>query len=194
MRYPKHHKEAVRQQLLHNSAEHAKQHGFSASSADALASASGLTTGSLYKHFENKNALFSELLTAELARTMQRYEAVQPGDTQAMQKALNAYLSKSHAREAATGCPIPSLAAEVSRSSLTVRGSFETGVVELKNTMAALTGSSHTAWALMAQNVGAVMIARAMLSESVKDEILAAARIAGASLLAQGNESLQTSA
>jgi TetR/AcrR family transcriptional regulator, transcriptional repressor for nem operon len=189
MRYPKHHKETVRQQLLQGSAQHAKQYGFSASSADALAGAAGLTTGSLYKHFENKNALFSELLTAELARTMQRYEAVQPGDTQAMQKSLNAYLSSSHAREAATGCPIPSLAAEVSRSSLAVRGSFETGVVELKNTMAALTGSNDTAWALMAQNVGAIMIARAMLSEPVKDEILAAARIAGASLLAQCNDS-----
>jgi TetR/AcrR family transcriptional regulator, transcriptional repressor for nem operon len=188
MRYPKHHKETVRQQLLQGSAQHAKQHGFSASSTDALAGAAGLTTGSLYKHFENKNALFSELLTAELTRTMQRYDAVQPGDPHALQKALNAYLSKRHVREAATGCLIPSLAAEVSRASEDVRSAFEVGVVELKNTMAPLTGSSDAAWALMAQNVGAVMLARAVLSESLKGEILAAARSAGASLIAQGND------
>jgi TetR/AcrR family transcriptional regulator, transcriptional repressor for nem operon len=185
MRYPKNHKETVRQQLLLKAANHAKEHGFSASGVDALAGAAGLTTGSLYKHFENKNAFFSALIAAELSRTIARYDRVDASDTTAVHEALNKYLSMSHVQEAATGCPVPSLTAEVARASDDVRNTFEAGVVELKNAMAALTGSSAAAWAIMAQNVGAVMIARALRNDALKQEILTATREAGVKLLGQ---------
>lgn len=183
MRYPKHHKEQVRQQLLQDAGGHAKAHGFSASGVDALAGAAGLTTGSLYKHFENKDALFSALIKTELGQTTRRFDSVTPGDDLAIQKALASYLSMGHVRDAAHGCPVPSLAPEVARASDEVKSAFETGIVELKNVLAGLTGSDSAAWTLMAQNVGAVMIARAMLHEAVKKEILAAVRMAGVNLL-----------
>ncbi len=183
MRYPKNHKEEVRQQLLLASGSHAKQHGFAASGVDALAGAAGLTTGSLYKHFDNKDALFSALITAELDKTKRRYDGVELGDYQAMQKILNIYLHLNHVHASASGCPVPSLASEVARSSDEVKRAFEAGIVELKNAVTDITGSSNKAWALMAQNVGAVMIARAMLHDTTKREILAAVRVAGADLL-----------
>jgi TetR/AcrR family transcriptional regulator, transcriptional repressor for nem operon len=183
MRYPKNHKQEMREHLLSQTGSHAKAQGFSASGVDALAGAAGLTTGSLYKHFDNKDALFTALVTTELAQTTQRFDGITPGDTEAMQKALNSYLSMSHVRDAASGCPVPSLAAEVARASEDVRRSFEVGVVDLKNAMAALTGSDAAAWTLMAQNVGAVLIARAMRSDAARREILAAVRLAGAELV-----------
>jgi TetR/AcrR family transcriptional regulator, transcriptional repressor for nem operon len=183
MRYPKNHKDNVRQQLLQESGSHAKQHGFTASGVDALARAAGLTTGSLYKHFDNKDALFSALIKTELDQTMRRFDGLKPSDDIAIQKALTSYLSMNHVREAASGCPVPSLAAEVARASDEVRSAFEAGIVDLKNVMAGLTGSDSAAWTLMAQNVGAVMIARAMLHDTTKREILAAVRVAGADLL-----------
>lgn len=183
MRYPKDHKEQVRKQLLLDSGSHAKAHGFAASGVDALAGAAGLTTGSLYKHFDNKDALFSALITAELGKTKRRYDGLKYGDYLAMQKILTGYLSMNHVHTPASGCPVPSLAAEVARSSDEVKRAFEAGIVELKNAVTDITGSSNTAWALIAQNVGAVMIARAMLDDTTKREILAAVRVAGADLL-----------
>jgi TetR/AcrR family transcriptional regulator, transcriptional repressor for nem operon len=183
MRYPTNHKQQVRAHLLQQAGSHAKAHGFAVSGVDALAGAAGLTTGSLYKHFDNKNALFSELITTELAQTMRRYESVPPGDKKALQKALDSYLSIGHVDEAASGCPVPSLAAEVARASDEVRTAFETGICDLKNALSKLTGSDAAAWTLMAQNVGAVMIARAMLDDARKHELLAAVRFAGARLL-----------
>jgi TetR/AcrR family transcriptional regulator, transcriptional repressor for nem operon len=183
MRYPKNHKQEMREHLLSQTGSHAKAQGFSASGVDALAGAAGLTTGSLYKHFDNKDALFTALVTTELAQTTQRFDGITPGDTEAVQKALNSYLSMSHVRDAASGCPVPSLAAEVARASEDVRRSFEVGIVDLKNAMAALTGSDAAAWTLMAQNVGAVLIARAMRSDAARREILAAVRLAGAELV-----------
>jgi TetR/AcrR family transcriptional regulator, transcriptional repressor for nem operon len=183
MRYPKNHKQEVRQHLLLQTGAHAKEHGFAASGVDALAGAAGLTTGSLYKHFDNKNALFAELVTAEMAQTLQRYDGIEPGDTSGMQKALCTYLSMNHVRGAASGCPVPSLAAEVARSSDAVRSAFEMGIVDLKNTLAELIGSDGAAWTMLAQNVGAVMIARAMQHDSTRQELLAAVRVAGDNLL-----------
>jgi AcrR family transcriptional regulator len=187
MRYPKNHKEQVRQQLLLDSGSHAKEHGFAASGVDALAGASGLTTGSLYKHFDNKNALFAALVTSELAQTLHRYHGIAPDDLAGKQKALDSYLSMNHVKEAASGCPVPSLAAEVARSSETVRSAFEVGIVDLKNTLSDLTGSESAAWTLLSQNVGAVMIARAMMNDSAKREILDAVRVAGANLLSSAH-------
>ncbi len=183
MRYPKEHKENVRQQLLTESASYAKKHGFADSSVDALAGAAGLTTGSLYKHFDNKDALFSALITAELDKTVRRFADVTPGDSAAMLKALASYLSMSHVRSPENGCPVPSLAAEVARAPDEVRETFEAGMLELKNVLKAITGSDSTAWALIAQNVGAVMIARAMQHEPVKRDIINAVRASSAKLL-----------
>jgi TetR/AcrR family transcriptional regulator, transcriptional repressor for nem operon len=185
MRYPKNHKQQVREHLLLQAGSHAKANGFAASGVDALAGAAGLTTGSLYKHFDNKNALFSELVTTELAQTLRRYDGIALGDKVATGKSLDSYLSLSHVDDAASGCPVPSLAAEVARASDEVRGAFEVGVLDIKNTLSKLTGSDGAAWTLLAQNVGAVMIARAMLNDATRRELLMAVQESGTQLLAR---------
>ncbi len=182
MRYPKHHKQEVREQMLSQTGSHAKAQGFTASGVQALAGAAGLTTGSLYKHFDNKNALFAALVTTELAQTVHRFDCIAAEDMVAMQKALDSYLSMSHVRDPASGCPVPTLAAEVARASDDVRSSFEAGMVDLKNVVSVLTGSDAAAWTLIAQNVGAVLIARAMRSDAIRRDVLAAVRGAGADL------------
>jgi TetR/AcrR family transcriptional regulator, transcriptional repressor for nem operon len=184
MRYSKEHKEQVREHLLSASGGHAKKHGFDASGVDALAGAAGLTTGSLYKHFDNKDALFAALIKAELQRTVSRIADIKPGDIEAILNSMSGYLSMSHVRLPEKGCLIPSLVADVARSGEEEHLAFEAGVCELKKTVEGIVGSSGTAWALIAQNVGAVMIARAMQQESTKLEILAAVKTAGAELLA----------
>lgn len=106
MRYPKEHKEQARNRLLKGGGSHAKKHGFGGSGMDALAAAAGVTTGSLYKHFDGKSDLFSELIRSELQRTAQRFSAITPGDIEAAAKALAVYLSLNHVKhpEAAARC------------------------------------------------------------------------------------------
>jgi AcrR family transcriptional regulator len=189
MRYPKDHKNQVRQQLLLRSGSHAKKHGFSASGVDALAGAAGLTTGSLYKHFDNKSALFSALVQAELAQTVRRFATLQAADNTAVLAALGNYLSMAHVACPENGCPVPSLAAEVARSGDDIKTAFEAGVLEFKEVLKQhITGSDETAWVLMAQNVGAVMIARAMQNESTQRAILAAVGAHAAQLLVKAAE------
>jgi TetR/AcrR family transcriptional regulator, transcriptional repressor for nem operon len=185
MRYSKEHKDETRQRLLQASAGHAKQHGFAASGVDALASAAGVTAGSLYKHFRGKSDLFASLLRADIDRSAERFAHLRPGDTRAAQKALDEYLSRRHVLHPEDGCPLPALTAEVARADEAVRAAFDDGLRDLHGRLEAIAGSSTNAWALIIQNVGAVMLARAALDPRLQRELLQAARAHGRTLLGE---------
>lgn len=186
MRYSKEHKGQVRQRLLSASARHVKQHGFAASGVDALASAAGVTCGSLYKHFEGKSDLFAAVIRAELQRTAERFADIDPGDADAADKAMATYLSLQHLRHPQRGCPLPGLSAEVARADDAVRAAFDDGLREVHAQLQPIAGSSAKAWALINQSVGAVMLARAALDPALQRELLASARAEVRALFATG--------
>ncbi|WP_029527873.1 TetR/AcrR family transcriptional regulator [Polaromonas glacialis] len=183
MRYTNEYKEQARAKLVDAGGRHAKRHGFISSGMADLAAAAGVTTGSLYKHFSGKSDLFVAMITAELKRTADMYAAVDAADPVGVSRALAGYLSLSHVQHPEMGCPLPSLTPEIGRSEDAVRLAFEQGVQTIHANVSALTGNSDTAWAVMAQNVGAVMLARAMRSEAMQHELLDAVRNAGEHLI-----------
>ena len=186
MRYSKEHKDQARQRLLSASARHVKQHGFAASGVDALASAAGVTSGSLYKHFDGKSDLFASVIRADLQRTAERFAHIPPGDAGAAEKAMAAYLSRHHLRHPQQGCPLPGLSAEVARADDAVRAAFDDGLREVHAQLQPIAGSSARAWALINQSVGAVMLARAALDPALQRELLASARAEVRALFATG--------
>lgn len=183
MRYPKDHKDASRQRLVEQGGSHAKKHGFNASGMAALAASAGVTTGALYKHFDGKAGLFVALITAELARTAKLYDDFDPLDEASAAKSLAGYLSLQHVRHPEQGCPLPSLTPEIARADDAVRAAYQTGLLDIHARLRRVTGNSGDAWTLMAQNVGAVMLARAVLDEKIQRELLSALRAAGENLL-----------
>jgi TetR/AcrR family transcriptional regulator, transcriptional repressor for nem operon len=185
MRYTTEYKEHARVKLVEAGGSYAKKHGFTSSGMADLAAAAGVTTGSLYKHFSGKSDLFVALITAELKRTADLYNAVDPSDAVQVARSLSGYLSMSHVRHPEAGCPLPSLTTEIGRADDVVKEAFEKGVRTIHTNVTNLTGNSNTAWAVMAQNVGAVMLARAMHSEALQLEILSAVRYAGEQLISR---------
>jgi TetR/AcrR family transcriptional regulator, transcriptional repressor for nem operon len=184
MRYPTDHKESTRQQLLEDSARHVKKHGFAASGVDAIAASAGVTSGALYKHFAGKSDLFAAVVAAELERTARRFAAVQAGDGTAARRALAAYLSPAHVRDADGGCPLPALTPEISRADVRVREAFQAGLVGVHAEVEKMTGSKTSAWALIAECVGAVMLARALPDDSQRADLLGAVASDGTARLA----------
>lgn len=183
MRYTHEYKEQARAKLVEASGRHAKEHGFVSSAMADLAAAAGVTTGSVYKHFSGKSDLFVELISAELKRTADMYGAVDPCDALQVSHVLSGYLSVSHVQHPGAGCPLPSLTAEIGRSDDMVKQAFEQGVQEIHANVTTLSGDAKTAWVVMAQNVGAVMLARAMRSEALQRELLDAVREAAERLI-----------
>jgi TetR/AcrR family transcriptional regulator, transcriptional repressor for nem operon len=183
MRYTNEYKDQARANLVEAGGRHAKRHGFGSSGMADLAAAAGVTTGSLYKHFSGKSDLFVAMITAELKRTADMYAAVDAASPVEVARALAGYLSLSHVQHPELGCPLPSLSPEIGRSEDAVKMAFEQGVQSIHANVSALTGNSDTAWAVMAQNVGAVMLARAMQSEAMQRDLLNAVRQAGEHLI-----------
>jgi TetR/AcrR family transcriptional regulator, transcriptional repressor for nem operon len=183
MRYSDEYKVLARAKLVHSGGQHAKQHGFASSGMADLAAAAGVTTGSVYKHFSGKSDLFVAMITAELKRTADMYAAVDAANPVEVDRALAGYLSLKHVQHPEKGCLLPSLTPEIGRSDAPVRQAFDQGVQAIHANVSALTGHSDTAWAVMAQNVGAVMLARAMHSEGTQRELLNAVRRAGEQLI-----------
>jgi AcrR family transcriptional regulator len=185
MRYNADYKEQAREKLLNASGQHAKQNGFNASGLTDLAAAAGVTTGSLYKHFKGKSDLFTNIIEAELKRTADMYASVDSTDQVQVSRALAGYLSLAHVRNAGAGCPLPSLTPEIGRANDAVKLAFEQGVQAVHANVTALTGDANSAWNIMAQNVGAVMLARAMCSEELQSELLNAVLQAGEKIIGQ---------
>jgi AcrR family transcriptional regulator len=183
MRYPREYKRQARRSLLEHGGSHAKQHGFAGSGMDAIAAAAGVTTGSLYKHFAGKSELFAAIVRAELERMTLAYGGIPEDDAHGIARAIAGYLSMKHVSHPEQGCVLPSLTPEVARSDTTIRAAFQQGMLELHAILERRTGSKDSAWALVAQMVGAVMLARAMVDEKVQRELLAAAKREAQALL-----------
>lgn len=175
MRYSAGHKEETRQRLVESSGAIAKRGGFSNTGVDGLMKAIGLTGGAFYSHFRSKSDLFSEVVRRELSQSpiLARDGVL---DQARLERCLDAYLSLAHLRNPEAGCAIPALGAEIARADLQVREEAERWLCALQQAWAIAVGDGQLAWALIAQCVGALVVARMLASEEAQREVLEASR------------------
>lgn len=185
MRYAASHKQQTRDRLIDSSRAIAKRQGFDSTGVDALMQAVGLSGAAFYSHFGAKSELFAALVERELAHSARMLgAATSDGDgpdaeaTRAqLARSLKRYLSSAHAQQPEAGCALPALGAEIARAGPPVRAGVERSLKQLQRRWAgALDGDADTAWALLSQCVGALMLARVVESERTRQEILAANR------------------
>ncbi len=169
--------------LIANASAHVKTHGFAASPVDALAKQAGMTSGAVYQHFAGKADLFAAVMDAELQKTSQRFASIAAHDVARATKAMNVYLSEAHVAQPEAGCPLPSLTAEVARSSEAVKQAYQNGLLDTHRQLHRITGSQETAWTLLAQSVGSIMLARAMTDSGLQNDLLSAVKAHSANLL-----------
>ncbi len=171
MRYSTEHKENTRARLLEVGGSLAKQDGFGATGVDNLMAAVGLTSGAFYSHFRSKAELLEAIVENELTRSVNLF--ANKTDQQVI-TALESYLSISHVNNPAEGCAVTSLSAEVARSTIATKQTFERMMLQLKAAVQPHAADEDGAWATIAQVVGAVMIARAMATEDSRRCVLEA--------------------
>lgn len=171
MRYSPEHKENTRARLLEVAGALAKQDGFGTTGVDSLMAAIGLTSGAFYSHFSSKAKLLEAIVESELTRSVNLF--ADKTDKQVI-AALESYLSLRHVNSPAEGCAVTSLSAEVARSNSETKQTFERLMLQLKSVVQAHTADEKAAWAMLAQVVGAVMIARAMATEDLRKSLLEA--------------------
>jgi TetR/AcrR family transcriptional regulator, transcriptional repressor for nem operon len=169
MRYPPDYKANARARLLETAAALAKEKGFGTTGVDALMAAAGMTSGAFYSHFKSKPELLKAIIEHELAHTTALFTGK---DTAALRKAFRSYLSEQHVAHPESGCPLPALTPEVARADAATREVFEQQLVQAKDQLQAQLSDDGHAWAVIAQVVGAVMLARAMASPEARKALL----------------------
>jgi TetR/AcrR family transcriptional repressor of nem operon len=172
MRYSKEHLGEVRSRLLREGGRHVKERGMHGAGVDGIAKRVGLSGAALYTHFDSKQEFLGAVLLEELVATAERFLGAQG----TIEEALAQYMSLSHARKAATGCPLPSLAADVARSGKVVRRSFEKGLTQIAESLAQKLKDPSQAMAVLAAAVGGVALARALPDDEQAEAVLSSTR------------------
>ncbi|MEX3968737.1 TetR/AcrR family transcriptional regulator [Paraburkholderia sp. EG286B] len=176
MRYSSTHKEETRQKLVAASKAIAKRGGFASTGVDALMSEIGLTGGAFYNHFQSKQALFEELVAEDVKKSTEMLAGDDSSSVDHVSKCLRNYLSSFHALHPEDGCILTALGPEISRAAPEVRNIVEKALKRIQKNWSRRTGDADAAWALIAQCVGAIVIARVVESETARKEILASSR------------------
>jgi len=151
--------------------------------ADVMKSA-GLTHGGFYGHFASKDELIAEACAAAMDRSTEKWaKLVESSPEGALAAIVEAYLSKAHRDDKATGCTMAALAPDVARQSGPVRDRFTRGLRDSLDVLVDATpqGQSEqarreSALSTMAGLVGTLVLARAVDDPDFADEILAAGK------------------
>jgi TetR/AcrR family transcriptional repressor of nem operon len=184
MRYPKEHKDQVRERIVEAASRRFRRQGSEGVAIADLMRDLGLTHGGFYRHFKGKDQLFREALAAAFAQSRQKLlaAAARAPENRRLEAVVDAYLSPEECANPAEGCPIAALATEIARHPRSVRTAFDRAVRELAAAFAPLVprGSAaereRTAMVLISGMAGAVNLARAASEDSQRRAILGRAR------------------
>ncbi len=164
------------EQILEESIKLFRERGFAGVSVGQVMQAAGLTHGPFYNHFASKEALMSESLTRDMQLATSSYERY-PSTDKGLVQYIGEYLNLQHRDDAAGGCNVAALSAEV-RQHKELREPF---TIQLKGLIQKLT--THFPWRsrrsargdaihMYSAMVGAVILARAVSDEKFAQEIL----------------------
>jgi TetR/AcrR family transcriptional repressor of nem operon len=192
MRYSTDQKIKARRSIIESGAKVLKTGGFSGVGVDQVAAAAGVTSGSLYSNFSGKEDLLKEIIGTFLGAP---YVDVQEGEEvdwpTRLERFLTGYISAAHRMNAADGCVMPALSADVSRASAAVRRVYQRKMGELIDKMVnALKGGTHRqrreqAWTILALMVGSMTVARALPDGEEAREVIHAALKSALGMLKQ---------
>ena len=175
MRYSAEHKAQTREKLLTSSGALAKRGGFAGTGVDGLMKAIGLTGGAFYGHFASKDELFAAIVERELSQSLTLLGS-EDASRDKLKRCLDLYLSLQHVEQPDSGCAIPTLGAEIARADSSVRERAEHWLIRLQQAWARELADPQLAWAILAQCVGALVVARMLASPPRQAEVLTASR------------------
>lgn len=185
MRYADSHKAGSRSRILKAAAQQLRAKGLHKVSVADVMSGADLTHGAFYAHFGSKDALVAEAVPQMFADTGDRAGGIANLSTHtgeelraALRTFLESYLSASHRDRPDRGCPLPTLAADISRADARTQDNFLAGLNRMTGRIADALARLPRAYPdtdariLVAQIVGAVSLARAVGPGAASDAIL----------------------
>jgi TetR/AcrR family transcriptional repressor of nem operon len=155
-----------------------RENGLAGVGVAELMKEAGLTVGGFYKHFDSRDDLVAEALSAALGRLKRQMDAATSGGPPlTYAKVVDDYLSEGHRDKPGAGCPISALAGDIARSGKRTRSLATEGI---RNDLQVIAGlirgkdkaARSKAILTFSALVGAVELARAVSDDELSSEIL----------------------
>ena len=168
-----------RERIVDQASHLFRQRGFDGVGVADLMKASGLTHGGFYGHFQSKEQLMAEAVGQAMDGKDSIWSVLEKkAPDQAIADLIERYVSPEHRDDMADGCAMAALGPDAARKPGFVRQGLERGLRRFAGMLAkALPGQSEgarreAALAMMAQMVGAIVLARAVEDKALSADIL----------------------
>ena len=170
-----HHREQVRQKIIHSALRLFNRHGFTAASIDDIMAGAGMTRGGFYSYFQSKSDLYAEAISCFVSEKLEGTAVVDKASDHAA-KIVRDYLSRQHFEEVETSCPLIGLPNDLSRNDQSVREAQEAALRMMVETfeqgmMSSPQPARQRALALASLCIGGMVIARAIEDRALADEL-----------------------
>jgi TetR/AcrR family transcriptional repressor of nem operon len=182
MRYMKGQKLHTRNRILEMASYGLLRKGADGMSVVDLMKLAGLTHGGFYAHFDSRDALVIEAFALAMDRTISRWLKVTERKPVEIDAIVESYLSQYHRDNPARGCALPSLSADIARSSPEARRTFAKKLEEMIDVLArrlpreSAKEAGQVAIGVLATMMGSIVLSRAVGSKMLSDDILEAGR------------------
>ncbi|WP_394830973.1 TetR/AcrR family transcriptional regulator [Pendulispora rubella] len=191
MRYPAGHREHSRERIIEAAASLFRSRGITNTGIDAVMSAVGLTAGGFYAHFKSKQHLIGEVVKKAFVDGQARLHCADEDRRAWMEAVLRRYISRSHRDHPDQGCPMVTMLSELPHAHEVVQPIIKDEVEKYAGLFEKRLGEGpegaptarQRALGAIALMVGAVSVARVLRGSKLSDEVLAAARAVGLSLV-----------
>ena len=180
MPYPVGHSTEVRGRIVHSARRLFNRYGFENVTLDQIMSGAGLTRGGFYSYFKSKSDLYAEVLGCFFTDPEWKscWEGVEVDLTSSEvgPQVVQAYLSRQHFENVEDSCPMVALPTDVARAGESAKAAFETvframvSILE-RSTIADRRHRRARAQAIAALCIGGMVVARALASRKVADEL-----------------------
>jgi TetR/AcrR family transcriptional regulator, transcriptional repressor for nem operon len=184
MRYGENHRRQTHRRIVENASYGLRQKGAEGLSVVDLMKLAGLTHGGFYNHFDSRAALVEEAIAFAMDQTTERWKKLAQGKAngQRFEALIADYLSHRHRDDPKRGCALPTLAADVARSSPSERQALASKLEKMIDVFVELLPGEpprqarQIATGAIATMVGSIVLSRAVGVGKLSDRILNAGR------------------
>jgi len=179
MGYSKAQKEKTHKRVVAIASKRFREEGLAGVGIAELMKEAGLTVGGFYKHFDSREELVAEAVSAAFGIWQRQKEAARSsGRRLSFAKLIDDYVSDVHRKNPGAGCAFSALAPEIARSDKRTRALTSEQVRNDLDLIAGLLPGKHKRAArsrailTFSALVGAMSLARAVSDEALSHEIL----------------------
>lgn len=185
MRYAESHRRQTHSRIVESASYGLRLNGANGLSVVDLMKLAGLTHGGFYNHFDSRTALVGEAIAFAMDQMTARWRKLANGKAngERFEALIADYLSPWHRDNPKHGCALPTLAADVARSSPSEQQALASKLEKMIDVLVELLPGEpprqarQIATGAIATMVGSIMLSRAVGAGKFSDRILDAGRM-----------------